>query len=198
MAASPKSSPLKGASKGTSSNVSKMPPSGVPKSVMDLQHLEHLFGLMARHGIADFEWENAQEKIRLRTSAAFPVMMTSAHATPVHMGQNMSHSAAPASSMTGGVGAATVPVETKPGGLSSNQKQVLSPFVGTFYRKPAPDAENYVREGQSVKRGDVLCIIEAMKLMNEIECEIPGKVVSILVENGQPVEFGEPLFVIET
>ncbi len=81
--------------------------------------------------------------------------------------------------------------------LPGNQKQVLSPFVGTFYRSASPGANPYVREGQAVKRGDVLCIIEAMKLMNEIEAEFPGKVVSVLAENGQPVEFGEPLFVVE-
>jgi acetyl-CoA carboxylase biotin carboxyl carrier protein len=81
--------------------------------------------------------------------------------------------------------------------VASNQKQVVSPFVGTFYRSPSPDADPYVRDGQSVKRGDTLCIIEAMKLMNAIEAEFPGKVISVLVENGQPVEFGEPLFIIE-
>jgi acetyl-CoA carboxylase biotin carboxyl carrier protein len=79
----------------------------------------------------------------------------------------------------------------------SNQKQVTSPFVGTFYRAPSPEAGPYVKEGQSVKKGDTLCIVEAMKLMNEIESDFSGKIVSILVENGQPVEFGEPLFVIE-
>jgi len=80
----------------------------------------------------------------------------------------------------------------------ANHKKILSPFVGTFYRKPAPDKPSYVNEGQTVKAGDTLCIIEAMKLMNEIEAEFPGKVVKVLVENGQPVEFGEPLFVIAT
>ena len=87
------------------------------------------------------------------------------------------------------------PAAAKP--AASNQKQVASPFVGTFYRSPSPTAEAYVREGQTVKRGDVLCIIEAMKLMNEIEAEFSGKVVACLVENGQPVEFGEALFTIE-
>lgn len=75
--------------------------------------------------------------------------------------------------------------------------KVLSPFVGTFYRSPSPEADSYVREGQVVKKGDVLCIVEAMKLMNEIECESNGKIISILAENGQPVEYGEPLFLID-
>ena len=81
--------------------------------------------------------------------------------------------------------------------LAQNQKHILSPFVGTFYTSPSPDAENYVKTGQVIKKGDVLCIVEAMKLMNEIESEEGGKISEILVENGQPVEFGEPLFVIE-
>ena len=74
---------------------------------------------------------------------------------------------------------------------------VHSPMVGTFYAAPAPDQDPYVTKGQSVKEGDVLCIIEAMKLMNEIKSEVSGKIVDILVENGQPVEFDQPLFKIE-
>ncbi len=74
---------------------------------------------------------------------------------------------------------------------------VTSPIVGTFYRAPSPDAEPFVEVGTKVKKGQVLCIIEAMKLMNEIESEVDGVVVRILVENGQPVEYGEPLFLIE-
>ena len=74
---------------------------------------------------------------------------------------------------------------------------VESPMVGTFYRAPAPDAEPFVREGDQISKGAVLCIIEAMKLMNEIEAEVSGRVTAILVENGQPVEYGQPLFRIE-
>ena len=72
--------------------------------------------------------------------------------------------------------------------------EVTSPFVGTFYRAPAPDSAPYVAEGQQVGKGQVLCIVEAMKLMNELECETPGKVAKILVQNGEPVEFGQALF----
>jgi acetyl-CoA carboxylase biotin carboxyl carrier protein len=74
---------------------------------------------------------------------------------------------------------------------------VASPFVGTFYRTPAPDQPSFVEVGSVVRKGQVLCIIEAMKLMNEIEADEPGKVTEILVENGQPVEFGQPLFRVE-
>jgi acetyl-CoA carboxylase biotin carboxyl carrier protein len=76
-------------------------------------------------------------------------------------------------------------------------KMITSPFVGTFYRAPSPDTPNYAEVGSQVKKGQTLCIVEAMKLMNEIEAELDGKVVEILVENGNPVEFGQPLFRIE-
>lgn len=79
----------------------------------------------------------------------------------------------------------------------SKIKKILSPFVGTFYRSSNPEADPFVKEGQRVSKGDTLCIIEAMKLMNEIESEFHGRITSILIENGQPVEFGEPLFLID-
>ncbi len=79
----------------------------------------------------------------------------------------------------------------------STADEIVAPMVGTFYRAPAPDADPFVEVGDQVKPGDTLCIIEAMKLMNEIEVETKGKIVDILVENGQPVEYGQPLFTIE-
>lgn len=166
----------------------------VAKSTLPLQEWESLFELMGHHQMAEIEWESGASKLKVRSKwapvgqpASFaPQMMMPAPAMPA-----IAHQPAPA----------VTPVASQPAAsaaLAANQKKVLSPFVGTFYRKPSPDAASYVTEGQSVKPGDVLCIIEAMKLMNEIEAEVTGKVVSILVENGQPVEFGEPLFIIET
>ena len=150
---------------------------------------------MAEHEVAELEWEKAGERLSLRTKAAFvpaPGGMV-AHAPQQMMmaAPAVTHAPAPAAAPAAGAS------KSASSGLAPNQKQVVSPFVGTFYRSPSPTAEPYSREGQTVKRGDVLCIIEAMKLMNEIEAEFAGKIVSILVENGQPVEFGEPLFVIE-
>ncbi|MBN2103589.1 acetyl-CoA carboxylase biotin carboxyl carrier protein [bacterium] len=78
-----------------------------------------------------------------------------------------------------------------------NVVEILSPMVGTFYRAPAPDAKSYVNEGDTIQPGQILCIIEAMKLMNEIEAEISGKVVQVLVDNAQPVEYNQPLFLVE-
>jgi len=92
-------------------------------------------------------------------------------------------------------GSAPATPEAKPAATSG--VEIKSPMVGTFYRSPAPDADPYIEIGSVVKKGQVLCIVEAMKLMNEIESEANGKIVNILVENGQPVEYNQPLFVIE-
>ena len=152
--------------------------SATQKEKQDLLRLERVFEMMEKHEVVELEWERPGERIRLKTCRAGAPHMVYAPA-PVP--------ASPA-----------LPVEApKAAAVNSQQKQVLSPFVGTFYRSPSPTSDPYVREGQTVKRGDVLCIIEAMKLMNEIDAEFPGKIVSVLAENGQPVEFGEPLFVIE-
>jgi acetyl-CoA carboxylase biotin carboxyl carrier protein len=161
----------------------------------ELDRLSNILKLMAQHDVAELEWEKAGERLSLRTKAAFaPAAGGGVSHAPQYAPAPVHHApAAPAA--TPNVAAAPA----KPAsGLAPNQKHIVSPFVGTFYRAPSPTAEPYSREGKVVKRGDVLCIIEAMKLMNEIEAEFAGKIVSILVENGQPVEFGEPLFVIET
>ena len=88
-------------------------------------------------------------------------------------------------------------VESLPGTESDNVVEICSPMVGTFYRAPAPDANAYIEVGNHIEPGKILCIIEAMKLMNEIEAEVSGKIVKILVENGQPVEYNQPLFLVE-
>lgn len=147
--------------------------------------------LMGKHRVVELEWENDDGRLVLRTQVSQPAMMSVTSMPSAGMSAAApAHTAVP-------VAAKAAPVTDAPKG-AANAKQVTSPFVGTFYRSPSPTAEPYVREGQSVKQGDTLCIIEAMKLMNPIEAEFSGKVVSILVENGQPVEFGEPLFLIET
>ncbi len=154
----------------------------------ELERLKNILELMGRHGVAELEWEKGGERLKLRTLAgsAAPVVPASA---PLQFAPLPAGSAPAPKAATSDAPAA------KP---ASNQKQVVSPFVGTFYRAGSPTSDPYVKEGQSIKRGDTLCIIEAMKLMNEIEAEFGGKIVSVLVENGQPVEFGEPLFLVET
>ncbi|HFC6456803.1 TPA: acetyl-CoA carboxylase biotin carboxyl carrier protein [Neisseria meningitidis] len=138
---------------------------------MDLRKLKKLIDLVEESGIAEIEVTEGEEKVRItRTIAAAPVYAAPVPAAPVY--------------------AAPVPAARD---LSDAQK---SPMVGTFYRAPGPNAAPFVEVGQQVKAGDTLCIIEAMKLMNEIEAEKSGTVKEILVENGTPVEFGEPLFII--
>ena len=163
----------------------------------DLERLSKLLQLIEKHDVAEIEWEKGGEKIRLKTSKAVAIGGGIGISAEQLASFAASAPRAVAAQSTGAQSSAA-PAAAKPAAAPSNQKQVVSPFVGTFYRSPSPDADSYVREGQTVKRGDVLCIVEAMKLMNEIEAEFPGKIVSVLVENGQPVEFGEPLFVIET
>jgi acetyl-CoA carboxylase biotin carboxyl carrier protein len=150
----------------------------------ELEPLEDLFQLLGRHGISEFEWEKPNERIYLKVGSHSDESRPATQAQPI----------APMIVQAPKVEASAPPVESTP---KAKQKEIMSPFVGTFYRSPSPGVDAYVKEGSTVKQGDVLCIIEAMKLMNEIEAEFPCKIVQILVENGQPVEFGEPLFVIE-
>jgi acetyl-CoA carboxylase biotin carboxyl carrier protein len=176
--------------KGRASSGRSASSSGAESGAAELGRLEKIFEMMERHGVAELEWERGGERLKVRTPAACAGSLVSHAVAPqmMHAAPSLLAPAAPK--------VAETPVVAK--APPSNQKQVVSPFVGTFYRSPSPTAESYVRDGQTVKRGDVLCIIEAMKLMNEIEAEFAGKVVSCLVENGQPVEFGEALFLIET
>jgi acetyl-CoA carboxylase biotin carboxyl carrier protein len=146
---------------------------------MDLRKLKKLIDLVEASGIAELEITEGEEKVRIAKSiAGAPMMM--AHAP------QMMH--APA--------AAPVAVAAPAEDAVPEGHVVRSPMVGTFYRAPAPGSKNFAEVGQSVNAGDTLCIIEAMKLLNEIEADQGGVIKAILVENGQPVEYGEPLFVI--
>jgi acetyl-CoA carboxylase biotin carboxyl carrier protein len=151
---------------------------------MDLRKLKKLIDLVEASGIAELEITEGEEKVRIAKSiAGTPMMM--AHAP------QMMHAAPPAAvAAAASVAAAPVEDEVPEGHV------VRSPMVGTFYRAPAPGSKNFSEVGQSVNAGDTLCIIEAMKLLNEIEADQGGVIKAILVENGQPVEYGEPLFVI--
>jgi len=150
---------------------------------MDLRKLKKLIDLVEASGIAELEITEGEEKVRIAKSiAGAPMMM--AHAP------QMMHAAAPAAVAAPAVAAQPAEDAVPEGHV------VRSPMVGTFYRAPAPGSKNFSEVGQSVNAGDTLCIIEAMKLLNEIEADQGGVIKAILVENGQPVEYGEPLFVI--
>lgn len=157
---------------------------------MDLRKLKKLIDLVEESGIAEIEVTEGEEKVRITRTVAAPA--ASAHTV---------YAAAPAPVQAAAPAAAPVPAAAPAApaapaarDLSAAQK---SPMVGTFYRAPSPSSPAFVEVGQAVKAGDTLCIIEAMKLMNEIEAETSGVVKEILVENGTPVEYGEPLFIIE-
>ena len=150
---------------------------------MDLRKLKKLIDLVEASGIAELEITEGEEKVRIAKSiAGAPMMMAQA--------PQMFHTGAPAPAAAPAVAAAPAEDAIPEGHV------VRSPMVGTFYRAPAPGAKNFAEVGQSVNAGDTLCIIEAMKLLNEIEADQGGVIKAILVENGQPVEYGEPLFVI--
>ncbi|HEX6986509.1 MAG TPA: acetyl-CoA carboxylase biotin carboxyl carrier protein [Planctomycetaceae bacterium] len=168
---------------------------------VDLKELRALFKLMAEAGVAELEIDQGDQKIRVKrapgaaSGAAEPVYLPAPQAGS---GQLPAPPAAPGQAAIGAQAAGGgQPAPAAAATDGKGYRTVTSPIVGTFYRAPAPDAPPYVEVGSSVKKGQVLCIVEAMKLMNEIEAEFDGKVVAILVENGQAVEFGEALFHIE-
>ncbi|WP_256078191.1 acetyl-CoA carboxylase biotin carboxyl carrier protein [Massilia sp. YIM B04103] len=156
---------------------------------MDLRKLKTLIDLVAESDIAELEVTEGESKVRIVKSSATPqnqVVMMQPQGMPAHFAPAAAPMAAP---VAGAAPAASVAAE--PSG-----HVVKSPMVGTFYRSSAPGNPAFVEVGQTIKEGDTLCIIEAMKLLNEIDSEKAGVVTQILVENGQPVEFGQPLFVI--
>lgn len=150
---------------------------------MDLRKLKKLIELVEESGIGELEITEGEEKVRISKSASST--QTYVNASPVM--QPLMQAAEPVAAT-----AAPAAAESLPEG-----HVVKSPMVGTFYRTSTPGANPFVEVGQTVKSGETLCIIEAMKLLNEIESDKDGIIKAVLVENGQPVEYGEPLFVIE-
>jgi acetyl-CoA carboxylase biotin carboxyl carrier protein len=146
---------------------------------MDLRKLKKLIDLVQESGIAELEITEGEEKVKIVKGGAVSL----SEASP-----------APAGSAPPGE-PATPPVAAMPE-PGQEGHVVKAPMVGTFYRSPSPDAKAFVEVGQAVKEGQAICIIEAMKLMNEIEADASGIVKAVLVENGQPVEYGQPLFII--
>jgi acetyl-CoA carboxylase biotin carboxyl carrier protein len=149
--------------------------------MMDIRKVKKLIELLEESGISEIEISEGEESVRISRYPKPGTVTTSvAPAAPA--------AAAPPAA------AAAAPVETP---APARGQQVTAPMVGTFYSGPAPGAKPFVEIGSEVKPGDTLCVIEAMKMMNQIESEFAGRVVSVLVENGNPVEFGQPLFIIE-
>ena len=153
------------------------------KEKMDIRKIKKLIELLEESGIAEIEIKEGEESVRISRHSSAPA--------PVHYQVPM---AAPAP-VAAPAAVAAVPAAAAPAAASGHQ--VKSPMVGTFYRSASPGAKAFAEVGQQVKVGDVLCIVEAMKMMNQIESDKAGVIKAILVENGQPVEFDQPLFVIE-
>lgn len=152
---------------------------------MDIRKIKKLIELVEESGIAELEISEGEESVRIsRNGTAAPA--------PVHYAAAPAPVAAPAPAAA----PAAAPEAAAPAAAPTGH-QVLSPMVGTFYRSPSPDSKAFVEVGQSVNAGDTLCIVEAMKMMNQIEADKSGVVTAILVEDGQPVEFDQPLVVIE-
>ena len=149
---------------------------------MDLRKLKTLIDLVQQSGIAELEITEGEEKVRI--SRGMPAAQPMAQPAPVYM-----TAAAPRPEAAPAPAQPAAPAEPK-------GHVVKSPMVGTFYRSSAPGAKPFVEVGQAVKAGDTVCIIEAMKLLNEIEADKDGVVKEVLVENGQPVEFGQPLVLL--
>jgi acetyl-CoA carboxylase biotin carboxyl carrier protein len=148
---------------------------------MDLRKLKKLIDLVEESGISELELTEGEEKVRISRA--------------------LMHSAAPvthyvSAPATASAPTAPAPSTSEPVAAAVQGHIVKSPMVGTFYRSSSPDSKAFVDVGSKVEVGETLCIIEAMKLLNEIECDFAGVIKEILVENGQPVEYGEPLFVI--
>jgi acetyl-CoA carboxylase biotin carboxyl carrier protein len=154
---------------------------------MDLRKLKTLIDLVSESSISELEITEAEGKVRI-------VKAPAAVAAPTVM---MAPAAAPAVAATATPAAATTAAPTAAPAAEPAAKVIKSPMVGTFYRAASPGAKPFAEVGDSVKEGQAVCIIEAMKIMNEIETDIGGKIAKILCENGQAVEYGQPLFVLE-
>ncbi len=152
---------------------------------MDLNYLKKLIKILDTSNLAELEIEEEGTKIKLSKPRPKVVSMGQS-------AQPMSQAPQQNTEMVDVIAAAKTEAAK-----NENLYEVRSPMVGTFYRSPAPDADSYVNVGSDVSEGSVLCIIEAMKLMNEIESEVSGKIVKVLVDNGKPVEYNQPLFLVE-
>ena len=155
---------------------------------MNLKEIKEMLQLMADYGLSEIEIEKDDLKVKLKKGPTGRIIADETRESPMVI---------PIPGLgEGGHGPAAISA-SRPAVESSNTKLVRSPMVGTFYSAPAPDQPSYVSVGRKIKEGDVLCIVEAMKLMNEIKSEMAGTIADILVKNGQPVEFDQPLFKIQ-
>ena len=159
---------------------------------MEIDNIKKLVDLMEERGVVELELEDRKGKIRLvRENHRAPAPVASAPAPLPPLAHSVVLPVVPAASV------ATSPEQGAEELAPALGLTITSPMVGTFYRAPSPDAQPYVNVGSVVEKGEVVCVIEAMKMMNEIQAEARGRVLKILVENGQPIEYEQPLFLLE-
>lgn len=159
---------------------------------MDFKQIQELIKIVSKSDLAEVKIAQDNFKITIKNKQVGGVTMVQSHSVP--MQQMMPQSiAAPASNAT----PAASSTDTESAASSGNYKEFKSPMIGTFYRKPGPDKDAFVKVGDTVKAGDVLCVVEAMKLFNEIEADFNGVIVKILADDNSPVEYDQPLFLIE-
>jgi len=152
---------------------------------MDLRKIKKLIEMLQESDLNEIEVKEGEESVRINRKKESVIHAS----TPISVGQNLNQSSAPLPQ--------TDSSEMENGQTAEDLNHITSPMVGTFYRKPAPDKEPFIEVGQTVKKGDTVCIIEAMKMMNQVKSEFDGKVIAINIEDGDPVEFGQELISIE-
>jgi acetyl-CoA carboxylase biotin carboxyl carrier protein len=181
----------KSAQEQSSARSAVLPSAAGEASSLDVEALRQIVEILETSDVTQLSWRRGEERLTIRRGEP-PATIVQAVPAVTGAGQLELRADRTKSSLR---------PEQSQGSVSGQQDKpgqvVTSPFVGTFYRTPAPDQPPFVEVGSVVRKGQVLCIVEAMKLMNEIEAEISGKIAEILAENGQPVEFGQPLFRIE-
>ncbi len=158
---------------------------------MELKDIQNLIKFVARSGANEVKLEMEDIKITIKTGEGKTETTILQHAAPISMGAPLTHQAPVAAPV-----AEVVPVVSE-ANEDSKYVTITSPIIGTFYRKPSPDKALFVEVGDTVQADSVVCVIEAMKLFNEIESEVSGKIVKVLVEDSTPVEFGQPLFLVD-
>ena len=159
---------------------------------MELKEIQNLIKFVAKSGVNEVHVEMGETKVTIKTGGGVAQQVVTASAA--------TDGATTAAPVAVPVAPATEPVPPAPAAVTTendNHITIKSPIIGTFYRKPSPDKPNFVETGDHVNEGDVLCVVEAMKLFNEIESEVSGTIVKVLVDDSSPVEFDQPLFIID-
>jgi len=166
---------------------------------MDIRKIKKLIELLEESGVAEIEIKEGEESVRIARQSSSGAHVHPAAAAPVVTHSPPPAARAPAAGSTRSAAGSAAPAEDAPTGpvAGAGEHVVTAPMVGTYYNAPSPGAKPFVEIGDEIQAGQVLCVIEAMKMMNQIESEIAGRIRAVLLNNGEPVEFGQPLFIVE-